>query len=47
MMPDPKREQQEQAWGDEIPQEDGADDAYEKTYRDGSAVNECWNSEEA
>ena len=42
MMCDPKeKEQKERAWGDQEPQEE-QDDAYEPTYRDGSAVNECW-----
>ena len=41
-MADPKREQKEREWGDSIPREDDTDDR-EKTYRDGSAVNECWN----
>lgn len=41
-MSDPKKEQKEREWGDRIPEEEDADDR-EKTYRDGSAVNECWN----
>lgn len=28
-------------WADQQPDQE-TDDAYEKTYRDGSAVNECW-----
>ena len=42
-MKDPNKEQKERAWGDRIPDEDGETDVREKTYRDGSAVNECWN----
>ena len=44
-MIDPKKEQKEQAWGDRT--QDSEDDApeYEPSYRDGSAVNECWASE--
>lgn len=41
-MNDPKQEKKEQEWGDRIPEEEEGDDAPEKTYRDGSAVNECW-----
>ena len=37
---DPKREQKEMDWADRDAEEK-ADD-YEKTYRDGSAVNERW-----
>lgn len=41
-----KREQKEQQWGDRIPEQDEqTDDGSEKTYRDGSAVNECWANE--
>ncbi len=41
MTRDPKKEQKEMDWADGEPQEE-QDDAYEPTYRDGSAVNECW-----
>lgn len=37
---DPKREKKELDWADRDAEE--KDDGYEKTYRDGSAVNECW-----
>ncbi len=37
---DPKREQKEMDWADRDAEEKA--DEYEKTYRDGSAVNECW-----
>ena len=38
----------EMNWSDEIPvEEDSQPDPYEKTYRDGSAVNECWSEEGA
>ncbi len=38
-----KRDQQEQDWADRTEEaEDENRDQYEKTYRDGSAVNECW-----
>lgn len=35
-------------WGDSIPQNQEADaaDDQEKTYRDGSLVNECWNEKQ-
>ena len=36
-----KQAQKETDWADREPQEE-QDDAYEPTYRDGSAVNECW-----
>ena len=38
-------EQKEQAWADQIPEEDAVADN-EKTYRDGSAVHECWNEKQ-
>ena len=41
-MSDPKQEKKEQEWGDRIPEEGEEDGIPEKTYRDGSAVNECW-----
>ena len=42
-MSDPKKEQKELDWGDQIPEESDTPDPGDKTYRDGSAVNECWN----
>ena len=42
-MIDPKTEKKATDWADEIPDpEDEQPEAYEKTYRDGSAQNECW-----
>ena len=39
-------EKQEQEWDDEIPDEEEFLPApYEETYRDGSAKNECWDSD--
>ena len=40
-MPDPKKDQKEMDWADREPPEE-PDDGSEPTYRDGSAVNECW-----
>ena len=41
---DPKKERE---YDDEIPGEDeDGDEAYEPTYRDGSARNECWSGDE-
>ena len=41
-----KKEQKERAWGDRIPdEEDEQKNDTEKTYRDGSLINECWNSD--
>ena len=45
-MNDPKQEKKEQEWGDRIPEEEEADAALDKPYRDGSAVNECWARDE-
>lgn len=39
-MRDPKTEKREREWADSIPEETERDD--EPTYRDGSAVHECW-----
>ncbi|MBR6187267.1 MAG: hypothetical protein IKQ41_13540 [Clostridia bacterium] len=39
---DPKKEQKEMEWGDSIPDEEETLDDREKTYRDGSAIHECW-----
>ncbi len=45
MNKDPK-EKREQDWNDEIPDDDSDQpEAYEETYRDGSAKNECWNAD--
>ena len=41
-MADPKQEKKEQEWGDRIPEETEQETG-EKTYRDGSLINECWN----
>ena len=39
-------EKQEQEWDDEIPDEEEIlPEPYEETYRDGSAKNECWDSD--
>ena len=38
-------EKKEQAWADRLPEEEDRDDTPEKTYRDGSAIHECWNVE--
>ena len=50
-MPDPRkkeprvsRDELERRFGDRMPDE-AEEEAPEKTYRDGSAVNECWNAE--
>ena len=42
---DPKKERE---YADEIPddEEEREDEAYEPTYRDGSAKNECWAGNE-
>lgn len=47
-MSDPKKDKKEQEWGDSIPDEEQEtdEDVKEKTYRDGSAVNECWADKE-
>ena len=46
-MIDPKTEQKATEWTDEIPDpEEERPDPYEETYRDGSARNECWASED-
>lgn len=39
-------EKREKTWNDEIPdEEEFQPEPYEKTYRDGSAKNECWSEE--
>ena len=42
------REKAERAWGDSMPddQDGETDTAPEKTYRDGSLANECWNEKQ-
>lgn len=42
------REKAEMAWGDSMPddQDGETDTAPEKTYRDGSLANECWNEKQ-
>ncbi len=40
------REQREQRWSDEIPEEEEErTDPFDETYWDGSAKNECWKSD--
>ena len=39
---DPKKEQ---AYADEIPDEEQETPTYEQTYRDGSLQNECWSGD--
>lgn len=41
---DPKTKEME--YSDSIPDEEEIPSPYEKTYRDGSAVNECWAEDE-
>ncbi len=45
-MIDPRTEKEAEEWSDEIrdPEEEQPE-AYEETYRDGSAKNECWAEE--
>ena len=38
-------EKRGQEWGDRIPAEEDDSPEYEETYRDGSAKNECWDSD--
>ena len=45
-MSERKMDQREKEWADEIPDEEETDTAYEPTYRDGSAQNECWAADE-
>ena len=41
------KEKREQEWNDEIPDEENEQsESYEETYRDGSAKNECWRSDD-
>ena len=40
---DPKKEQD---YADEIPDDEETPEPYEPTYRDGSAQNECWGTDE-
>ena len=45
MSKDP-RDKEEQDWNDQIPDEESDQlEEYERTYRDGSAQNECWDSD--
>ena len=38
------KKRNEQEWNDQIPDDESdLPQEYEKTYRDGSAQNECWN----
>ena len=47
-MSERKTDQREKEWSDQIPdEEDTLPEPYEETYRDGSAVNECWSEEGA
>ena len=42
-MSERKSDLREKEWSDEIPDEENElPEPYEKTYRDGSAKNECW-----
>ena len=43
---DPKKEQKEREYADEIPEEDGEDTPFEPVYRDGSVQHECWAGDE-
>ena len=36
------RERKAQSWADDFDDNDGQPEPYEKTYRDGSAIHECW-----
>ena len=45
-MSERKTDQREKEWSDEIPdEEEERPSPYEKTYRDGTAANECWNAD--
>ena len=45
-MSERPKEKKEQEWNDEIPDEENEmPEDYEETYRDGSAKNECWDSD--
>ena len=44
-MSEYKKQQQEQDWGDRLPDEPEQPDDGDAAYRDGSAVNECWAHE--
>ena len=47
-MSERKMDKREKEWADEIPDEEEIrPEPYERTYRDGSAKNECWADEEA
>ena len=46
-MSERPKEKREQEWNDEIPDEENEQpESYEETYRDGSAKNECWGSDD-
>ena len=46
-MSERPKEKREQEWNDEIPDEENEQpESYEETYRDGSAKNECWRSDD-
>lgn len=42
-----KRRKKEQDWTEDAEHSEAQDEGYEKTYRDGSAVNECWAEDKA
>ena len=45
-MSERSAEKKEKEWNDEIPDEENElPEDYEETYRDGSAKNECWDSD--
>ena len=41
-MSEVKKTRKESEWTDDVREDDAPEQEYEKTYRDGSAVNECW-----
>ena len=38
-----RRDREERDWADREPSDQERDTDTEKTYRDGSLINECWN----
>ena len=46
-MSERKTDRKEKEWTDRIPdpEEENRQEPYEETYRDGSARNECWDSD--
>lgn len=44
-MSEIKKQQKERDWGDSLPEEQAPAEDGKQTYRDGSAVNECWAHE--